>query len=489
MSTRKAKPNGQFVLHTHIVQEFLDVLSVKDLPGVGWATHKELVRQGVRTVRELRQTSVLMLQQWFGENAGPALLQKSQGIDDTPLKTQPAPRKSIGAQVSWGVRFSTVAQVEVFVRELCAELNARCLHAAMHGKTLTVKVWRKRENAREPAKFLGHGSCDHLSKSVNLPQHSADVDMLARHTLGCLKALKIEPELLRGLGVQLTKLESTGTPSNGGGQGSLSSFFGESGSGHDKHPVPCAVVDGRRNDGLCVDDERGSLLVEGCSGGGKDDSMDSVVVVDDDDQDVDGVGTSHNMGRLLGPSTTEPTEAPAVNVPASTASYMPSSSQLDPAVLSALPLNLRQEITKAASSVSALRKHNADMVERSRWRKGAMDHNARLPGASDLVSASSGGTGSDYHSYTNVGDVALLRRNISRWMTSVPTPSDVGMFADVARNLVSKGSLDDVVSFVRTAERASHDCDPKWRVFTAKARGFVSGLVFERWGCELAGVE
>jgi predicted transcriptional regulator len=53
-------------------------------------------------------------------------------------------RKSIGAEVNWGVRFGSWDRAEVFVRDLCAEIEARLRTAGMLGKTVTFKMLKKR---------------------------------------------------------------------------------------------------------------------------------------------------------------------------------------------------------------------------------------------------------------------------------------------------------------------------------------------------------
>jgi hypothetical protein len=38
----------------------------------------------------------------------------------------------------------------------------------LRGRCITLKVKRRQEGAPEPAKFLGHGWCDNLSRSITL---------------------------------------------------------------------------------------------------------------------------------------------------------------------------------------------------------------------------------------------------------------------------------------------------------------------------------
>jgi hypothetical protein len=47
---------------------------------------------------------------------------------------------------------------------LCAEVASRLSAANARAKTITLKLKRKQQGAPEPAKFLGHGACDNLSR-------------------------------------------------------------------------------------------------------------------------------------------------------------------------------------------------------------------------------------------------------------------------------------------------------------------------------------
>jgi hypothetical protein len=48
------------------------------------------------------------------------------------------------------------------------QVAARLLAAGARGRCLTLKVKRRQAGAPEPAKFLGHGVCDNISRSITL---------------------------------------------------------------------------------------------------------------------------------------------------------------------------------------------------------------------------------------------------------------------------------------------------------------------------------
>lgn len=58
----------------------------------------------------------------------------------------------------------------------------------------------------EPVKFLGHGLCDNLSRSVTLPSPTDDRNVIAKSVLSMLRTLQVQPSDIRGMGIQVTKL-------------------------------------------------------------------------------------------------------------------------------------------------------------------------------------------------------------------------------------------------------------------------------------------
>lgn len=99
MATRKAKPNGQYLVDDDHVAAIMDPLEVSDIPGIGWASSKKVKELGVTTVAQLKRLSVEELQRTFGAVLGLTFYERARGIDHTEVKGTPDQRKSIGAQV------------------------------------------------------------------------------------------------------------------------------------------------------------------------------------------------------------------------------------------------------------------------------------------------------------------------------------------------------------------------------------------------------
>ncbi|KAJ5164139.1 DNA repair protein Rev1 [Penicillium coprophilum] len=207
VSLRKAKPAGQFQLKPDAVLDFIGDLTVRDLPGVGNSMAMKLEELGVKFVKDIRNLPKERLISGLGPKTGIKLWEYTRGIDRTEVGDQ-AMRKSVSAEVNWGIRFVNQDQADDFVRSLCDELNRRLMENLVKGKQLTLKVMRRSMDAPlEPVKHLGHGKCDTFNKSVALGVATNVPEVIGKEAISMLRSFNFSPGDLRGLGVQMTKLE------------------------------------------------------------------------------------------------------------------------------------------------------------------------------------------------------------------------------------------------------------------------------------------
>jgi DNA repair protein REV1 len=83
----------------------------------------------------------------------------------------------VGAEVNWGVRFETNAQVDTFLRQLADEVFNRMgqLLPDQQARHVTLSVKKKLYDG-EASKYLGHGKCTDLSKSAALTESTSVED-------------------------------------------------------------------------------------------------------------------------------------------------------------------------------------------------------------------------------------------------------------------------------------------------------------------------
>lgn len=211
LATKKAKPDGQFFLTSDIVESFMFPINLKDLPGVGRQTSHKLESFGHTTCGSLQSVSLNFLQKHLGNKTGLQLYDQCRGHDPNPLVYHTV-RKSVSAEVNYGIRFENNDQCEDFLKQLCIEVHSRMQQFKVMGKCITLKLMIRAENAPvETAKFMGHGFCDVINKSTNLPTATNDVTTITKEVISICKKQNIDPKEMRGIGIQITKLESINT--------------------------------------------------------------------------------------------------------------------------------------------------------------------------------------------------------------------------------------------------------------------------------------
>ncbi|XP_042378461.1 DNA repair protein REV1-like isoform X3 [Zingiber officinale] len=207
LATRSAKPNGQRFLPSEKVEDYLNDLPVMELPGIGYATHEKLKKRQIQTCGQMRMTQKEGLQKDFGEKIGDMLWNYCRGIDNRNVgEVQEA--KSIGAEVNWGIRFNDMTDCNHFLINLCKEVSLRLQGCGVQGRTVTLKVKKRKQGAAEPLKFMGCGDCQNMSRSITVPIAIDNEAALLRIAKKFLSSFHIDVKEVRGIGLHLTKLES-----------------------------------------------------------------------------------------------------------------------------------------------------------------------------------------------------------------------------------------------------------------------------------------
>lgn len=211
LATKAAKPNGQRRILPSQVPGYMNTLSVRDLPGIGWRNAKKLADLNVTTVPQLRALSIQTLRERFGNKLGTDFHDLSCGADQTKIEPL-RPRKSIGAELSWGVRFlnSEANKLSKFIEEVCEEVALRVSAAGAHGAKVSYKVYRRiPDRSMNGYKHLGHGPCTIVTRSAKLPPKVVGEDLAIALRDACLQMhanLKMQPDMFRGVGIQVVDL-------------------------------------------------------------------------------------------------------------------------------------------------------------------------------------------------------------------------------------------------------------------------------------------
>ncbi|KAK2460652.1 hypothetical protein APHAL10511_007122 [Amanita phalloides] len=220
LATRRAKPAGSFHIPSmsNDVIEYLSTLDITDLPGFGHAAKdKALGRLGSSNVAKLREFSKDRLCEVFGRTNGETLWGFVRGTDHRLLERDGG-RRSVSCEISYGIRFMDNAEAERFICQVAKEVRKRLDEAGMLGRLITLKVLKRSPSAPiEPPKFLGCGKCDSFTKQAPLVgpggQATSDDQVITQHSLRLFRSFRFDPQELRGIGIQIQRLETNRTES------------------------------------------------------------------------------------------------------------------------------------------------------------------------------------------------------------------------------------------------------------------------------------
>ncbi|XP_043459101.1 DNA repair protein REV1 isoform X3 [Prionailurus bengalensis] len=209
MATRKAKPDGQYHLKPEEVDDFIRGQLVSNLPGVGRSMESKLTSLGIKTCGDLQYMTMAKLQKEFGPKTGQMLYRFCRGLDDRPVRTEKE-RKSISAEINYGIRFTQPKEAEAFLLNLSEEIQRRLEAAGMKGKRLMLKIMIRKPGAPvETAKFGGHGICDNITRTVTLDQATDSAKIIGKATLNMFHTMKLNISDMRGVGIHVYQLVPT----------------------------------------------------------------------------------------------------------------------------------------------------------------------------------------------------------------------------------------------------------------------------------------
>ena len=90
-------------------------IDVRDLPGVGRVIAEKLkLKHAVETCGQLQEISLQILKRDFGIKTGQSLYDLSRGRDGKSNIDYEEERKSVSAEINYGIRFSDISEVDKF---------------------------------------------------------------------------------------------------------------------------------------------------------------------------------------------------------------------------------------------------------------------------------------------------------------------------------------------------------------------------------------
>jgi DNA polymerase IV len=197
IATNQAKPNGYLQIPFGKEKEFLAPLAVGEIPGVGKHAEEVLAYLGIKTIKQLNETSATILEERLGK-WGLDLVLKSSGVHDSPV-TNFHESKSISSENTFNEPVSNLAFIHAelvrFIEKICYELRQDEKVAGC----VSVKI-------RYP-------NFETFSKQTTIDYTCADEDIIPV-VKELFKKLHKKGEPIRLLGVRLSELTGNAVQTN-----------------------------------------------------------------------------------------------------------------------------------------------------------------------------------------------------------------------------------------------------------------------------------
>jgi len=199
------KPDGLTMIVPDKIEEFLEQLKIRAIPGIGNKTEERLAQMNFETIKDLKKLDVFTLNKEFGRKHGTYIFNAVRGIDNEPVKEKEA-----------SIQYSKLATLKKDSKDydfLVETLNELCieLHAVIQKNNRMFKS--------VGIQFI-LSDLTSKTKSRMLKNHTVSLEELQKNASQLLKeALEEQKNTIRRLGVKVSELEEIR------GQSDITSYF------------------------------------------------------------------------------------------------------------------------------------------------------------------------------------------------------------------------------------------------------------------------
>lgn len=191
MASTNAKPDGMLLIPLSKHAQFVQMMPLRGIPGIGPAQEKRLNAWGINSVAELAQCSVDELTRATGSAlAAQHLWEASHGIDHRPIVLH-APEKSIGQERTFSEDCEDLSTVSALLRQCCEKVAASLRARQLLARTLTVKL-------RFP-------DLSYMTRQMQLEQPTDAASALYPASVELLLRMLAMPQSVAGTSARLTR--------------------------------------------------------------------------------------------------------------------------------------------------------------------------------------------------------------------------------------------------------------------------------------------
>lgn len=199
------KPDGLTVVSPEKVEEFLEQLKIRAIPGIGKKTEEQFTQMNLETIKDLKKLDVFTLNKEFGRKHGTYIFNAARGIDNEPVKEREA-----------SIQYSKLATLKKDSRDydfLAENLSELC-----------IELYEVIQKNNRMFKSIGiqfiQSDLTNKTKSRMLKNPTSSLEELQKNAAQLLKeALEDQKNTVRRLGVKVSELSEIR------GQSNITSYF------------------------------------------------------------------------------------------------------------------------------------------------------------------------------------------------------------------------------------------------------------------------
>lgn len=160
IGTGEGKQKQNLEIPEHMVQQFLNPLSVQKIPMVGEKTFQLLSRIGIRTIKTLSEMPAEALQKMIGQN-GIELWKKANGIDNNPVEPY-TERKSISTEHTFSQDTIDMDKLKRVILGMVEKLAFQLRSEQWLTSTVTIKIRYANFDTETKQSRVQYTSADHI---------------------------------------------------------------------------------------------------------------------------------------------------------------------------------------------------------------------------------------------------------------------------------------------------------------------------------------
>ena len=155
------KPRGLTVVYPGSERDFLAPLPVRVMSGIGASAEEKLKSRGIRTLGQLADADLRMLERVFGK-LGRVMHVRANGGDDAPVEQDDAV-KSVSNEMTFATDLTRREDVEAAIATMAAKVGRRLRRKGLRGRTLALRVKFGDLSVRSVQRQLPRPSDDELA--------------------------------------------------------------------------------------------------------------------------------------------------------------------------------------------------------------------------------------------------------------------------------------------------------------------------------------